>query len=112
MARQCGSRPGPPTGPHACGSTPEVGSHRPRRLAVTYGHAERNLAFIRQLEAETRQLRVRSAVGPVLPFDTQSQGDDEVAPVFSQAVPDLDRDGRDDGRSAARNSSEGRTRSV
>ena len=24
---------------------------------MTYGHAERNLAFIRQLEAETRQLR-------------------------------------------------------
>ena len=64
---------------------------------MTYRHAERNLASIRQLEAETRQLRVRSAVGPVLPFDTQSQGDDEVAPAFSQAVPDLDRDGRHDG---------------
>jgi hypothetical protein len=32
---------------------------------MTYGHAERNLAFIRQLEAETRQLPVRSAVGHV-----------------------------------------------
>jgi hypothetical protein len=31
--------------------------HRLRRLAMTYGHAERNLAFIRQLEAEARQLR-------------------------------------------------------
>ena len=64
---------------------------------MTYGHAERNLAFIRQLEAETRQLRVRSAVGPVLPFNTQSQGDDEVTPAFSQAVSDLDRDGWHDG---------------
>jgi hypothetical protein len=30
--------------------------HRLRRLAMTYGHAERNLAFIRQLEAEAQQL--------------------------------------------------------
>ena len=57
---------------------------------MTYGHAERNLAFIRQLEAETRQLRVRSAVGHVPPSDEQLQGDDEAAPAFSQAVPDLD----------------------
>jgi hypothetical protein len=97
---------------------------------MTYGHAERNLAFIRQLEAETQQLKVRSAIGPVLPFDTQSQGDDEVAAAFNQAATDLDRDGRydghdelprslvreqarrADGRSAASDSSEGRTRSV
>jgi hypothetical protein len=97
---------------------------------MTYGHAERNLAFIRQLEAETQQLKVRSAVGPVLPFDTQSQGDDEVAAAFNQAATDLDRDGRHDGhdelpqglvpeqarradgRSAASDSSEGRTRSL
>ena len=58
---------------------------------MTYGHAERNLAFIRQLEAETRQLRVRSAVGRVSPSDKHLQGDDEVAPAFSQAIPDLDR---------------------
>ena len=54
---------------------------------MTYGHAERNLAFIRQLEAETRQLRVRSAVGRVSPSDKHVQGDDQVAPAFSQAVP-------------------------
>jgi hypothetical protein len=66
---------------------------------MTYGHAERNLAFIRQLEAETQQLRVRSAVGRVLPFDTQPQGDDEAAAVaaFNQAATGLDRDGRHDG---------------
>jgi hypothetical protein len=28
-------------------------------MAMSYGHAERNLALIRQLEAETRQLLVR-----------------------------------------------------
>ena len=64
--------------------------HRLRRLAMTYGHAERNLAFIRQLEAETRQLTVRSAVGRVPPSDRQLQGDDEIASAFSQARPDLD----------------------
>jgi hypothetical protein len=64
--------------------------HRLRRLAMTYGHAERNLAFIRQLEAETRQLTVRSAVGRVPPSDRQLQGDDETASAFSQARPDLD----------------------
>ena len=58
---------------------------------MTYGHAERNLALIRQLEAETRQLWVGSAVGHVPPSDEQVQGDDEVAPAFSQAVPDLDQ---------------------
>jgi hypothetical protein len=58
---------------------------------MTYGHAERNLAFSRQLEAETRQLRVGSAVSHVPPSDEQLQGDDEAAPAFSQAVPDLDR---------------------
>ena len=47
--------------------------HRLRRLAMTYGHAERNLAFIRQLEAETRQLTVRSAVGRV-PHLTSERG--------------------------------------
>ena len=57
---------------------------------MTYGHAERNLAFIRQLEAETRQLRVLSAVGHAPLSDEQMRGDDEVAPAFSQAVPDLD----------------------
>ena len=57
---------------------------------MTYGHAERNLAFIRQLEAETRQLSVGFAVGHVPPSDEQLQGDDEVAPAFSQAIPDLD----------------------
>jgi hypothetical protein len=64
---------------------------------MTYGHAERNLAFIRQLEAETRQLRVCSAVGGVAPSDKHTQGDEEVAPAFSQAVPDMDRGGRHDG---------------
>jgi hypothetical protein len=29
---------------------------RERRKAVAYAHAERNLALLRQLEAETRQL--------------------------------------------------------
>ena len=57
---------------------------------MTYGHAERNLAFIRQLEAETRQLTVRSAVGRVPPSGKQLQGDDEAAPAFSQAAPDLE----------------------
>ena len=57
---------------------------------MTYGHAERNLALIRQLEAETQQLMLRSAAGRVPPSDEQLQGDDEAAPVFSQAVPDLD----------------------
>ena len=64
---------------------------------MTYGHAERNLAFIRQLEAETRQLMVRSAVGRVPSSDKQLQGGDEVSPAFSRAVPDLDRGGRHDG---------------
>ena len=32
---------------------------------MTYGHAERNLALIRQLEAEMRQLDVPSADGRV-----------------------------------------------
>lgn len=66
---------------------------------MTYGHAERNLAFIRQLEAETRQLTVRSAAGRVTPSDNQLQGHDEVAPAFSQAAPDLDgmsHDGHDE----------------
>jgi hypothetical protein len=54
---------------------------------MTYGHAERNLAFIRQLEAETRGLRVRSAVSRVAPSDKHLLGDNEVAPAFSQAVP-------------------------
>ena len=58
---------------------------------MTYGHAERNLAFIRQLEAETRQLRVRSAVGRVPRSDQQLPGDDEAGPAFSQAVTDLNR---------------------
>jgi hypothetical protein len=31
-------------------------SHRLRDTAMGYGHAERNLALIRQLEAETREL--------------------------------------------------------
>jgi hypothetical protein len=64
---------------------------------MTYGHAERNLALIRQLEAETWQLRVRSAAGCVPLSDEQLPGDDGVAPAFSQAVPDLDRGGRHDG---------------
>ena len=51
---------------------------------MTYGHAERNLAFIRQLEAETWQLSVRSAAGRVPPSDQQLQGDDEIAPAFSR----------------------------
>ena len=29
------------------------------RVAMSYGHAERNLALIRQLEAETRELLVQ-----------------------------------------------------
>jgi hypothetical protein len=65
---------------------------------MTYGHAERNLAFIRQLEVETRQLRVLSAVGRLSPTDKQSQDDHEVAPAVGRAVPDLDRGGRYDGR--------------
>jgi hypothetical protein len=65
---------------------------------MTYGHAERNLALIRQLEAETRQLTVSSAAGRVPPSDEQLQGDDEIAPAFSQAVPDLDRGGRHEGQ--------------
>jgi hypothetical protein len=58
---------------------------------MTYGHAERNLALIRLLEAETRQLTLSSAAGRVPPSDEQLQGDDEVTSAFSQAVPDLDR---------------------
>ena len=57
---------------------------------MTYGHAERNLAFIHQLEAETQQLMVRSPVGRVPASDQQLRGDDEIAPAVSQAIPDLD----------------------
>lgn len=57
---------------------------------MTYGHAERNLAFIRQLEAETRQLTARCAAGHVPRSDEHPHGDDKAAPAFSQAVPDLD----------------------
>jgi hypothetical protein len=51
---------------------------------MTYGHAERNLAFIRQLEAETRQLTARSAFGRVPLSDKQLQGDGEIASTMPQ----------------------------
>jgi hypothetical protein len=34
----------------------DVAPAKPRSIAMGYGHAERNLALIRQLEAETREL--------------------------------------------------------
>jgi hypothetical protein len=37
-------------------STYRRAKEKRRRMAMAYGHAERNLALIRQLEAETRQL--------------------------------------------------------
>jgi hypothetical protein len=42
---------------------------------MSYGHAERNLALIRQLEAETRQL-----------FDSLSRSEQEQFPEFASLV--------------------------
>ena len=49
-------------------------------LAMTYGHAERNLACIRQLEAETLHSSACSAPDHGSPSD-QLPGDDERAPA-------------------------------
>jgi hypothetical protein len=46
---------------------------------MTYGHAERNLACIRQLEAESRQLGDHSADGRVPSSEEQWPNDDEAA---------------------------------
>ena len=46
---------------------------------MTYGHAERNLACIRQLEAESRQLGDHSADGRVPSSEEQLPNDDEAA---------------------------------
>ena len=57
---------------------------------MTYGHAERNLALIRQLEAEMRQLDVPSADGHVPPADLRLPGDDQGAPAPAEVVSDRD----------------------
>lgn len=53
---------------------------------MPYGHAERNLALIRQLEAEMRQLDVSSAGGRAPPADQRLPG----APASAEAVSDRD----------------------
>ena len=53
---------------------------------MTYGHAERNLALIRQLEAEMRQLDVSSAGGHVPPADQRLTGYDKGAPASADAA--------------------------
>jgi hypothetical protein len=53
---------------------------------MTYGHAERNLALIRQLEAEMRQLDVSSASGHVPLSDQRLPDGDKGAPASAEAV--------------------------
>jgi hypothetical protein len=57
---------------------------------MTYGHAERNLALIRQLEAEMRQLGVSSASDHVPLSDQRLPGDDQGAPAPAEVVSDRD----------------------
>ena len=57
---------------------------------MTYGHAERNLALIRQLEAEMRQLGVSPASDHVPLSEQMLPGNDKDAPAPAEAVSDRD----------------------
>jgi hypothetical protein len=53
---------------------------------MTYGHAERNLALIRQLEAEMQHLDVYSASDHVPLSDQRLPDGDKGAPAAAEAV--------------------------
>ena len=57
---------------------------------MTYGHAERNLALIRQLEAEMLQLGVSSAAGHVPPSDQRLPRNEKNTPAPAETVSDRD----------------------